>query len=198
MKVHVGIYETPQPTTSGETEKKFHARVQSKGIRRLSEICDTLYGKGINSAQIKAVLDGIAIYIGESLREGYTLDMEEVGIFSLSMATETETNENGEMELKVAVNGVNFRPSPTLRKRIRWTEIYVDKSGLKKKKFTLEERKKKLKHYLENNVYIYVLAYSQLQDCSRYQAEKDLDTFCAEGFLTLSGKKHRKVYTLTP
>jgi len=40
MKVNVGIYETPQPPSSGETEKKFHERIQSKGI---------------NSGQIKAV-----------------------------------------------------------------------------------------------------------------------------------------------
>lgn len=196
MKVNVGIYETPQPSTSGDTAKKFHARVQSKGVRRLSEICDTLYEKGINSAQIKAVLDGIALFVARSLREGYTVEMEEIGILSLSVGTQMKEDEAENPMVEVRINGVNFRSSPTLRKRLRAAEIHVDNERLKKKTTSLEKRKTILNTYLEREPFIHVLGYSKLMACSRYQAKKDLETLLEEGFLKTSGKRNRKVYLL--
>lgn len=194
MNVNVKIYETPQPSSSGETTKRLHTRVQSKGIRRLSDICDTLAEKGINSAQIKAVLDGIAIYISQSLKQGYTVEMEEVGIFSLSVGTETQIDEEDREWIRVGVNGVNFRPSPILRKRLKEVRVEINKDKLKEKTFSWQKKKKILMRYLKENDFIHVLGYSRLMGCSRYRAEKDLETFWKEGVLKLSGEKRRKVY----
>jgi len=196
MKVNVGIYETPQPSTSGETGKKVHARVRSNGIKKLGDICDSLYEKGINSAQIKAVLDGIAIYIGRALKYGYTVEMEEVGIFSLSVGTETRVDDEGKEMIRVAINGVNFRPSPVLRKRIKEAEIEVNKDCLGGNGISQERKKRKLIRYLEENTFIHVLGYSQLIGCSRYRAGKELETFREEGLLKISGKGNRQVYLL--
>lgn len=195
MKVNVGIYETPQSFSGRETEKKLHARVQSNGIRRLTDICDTLVEKGINSAQIKAVLDGIAIYIGKSLRDGYTVEMEEVGIFSLSVGTKERIDEEGQEIMTVGVNGVNFRCSPILKRRISEAQIRVNKERLKEKMISLEKRKSILIRYLEKNSFIHVLGYSQLISCSRYQAEKDLKIFQDEGILKIVELGRRNIYT---
>jgi len=193
MKVNIGIYETPQ-WKACETETKFHARVQSKGIRRLSDICDELLHLGVNSAQIKAVLDAVAKYIAKSLVDGYTIDVEEVGIFSLSVASNLLENTDGSTEIEVKVDKVNFRSSPTLRKRVDKADFEIKNNVLETTMPSLEKRKKMLNNYLMKYGYISILKFSKLVGYSRYQATRDLETFREEGLLKLSGKNTRKVY----
>ncbi|MDL2208144.1 HU family DNA-binding protein [Parabacteroides sp. OttesenSCG-928-O15] len=192
MKVKVGIYQTPQPK-GRENEQLLHARVSSKGTRRLEEICDRLYELGLNSAQIKGILDGLARYIGESLRDGYHIEVEGIGTFSMSVKTQQEADETGEKSVLIQPDGVNFKCSKKLQNMIEQADLQVEKPS-DKMLMPLAKRKKKLSDYLEKNKYINQREYAALTDLTIYQARKDLAEFVEEGFIRLTGGKTRKIY----
>lgn len=193
MNVKVKIYETPKPN---EREGKVlqHARVASKGTRRLDDICDQLVPMGLNTAQIKGILDGVSNYVGKSLREGYHIEVDGLGTFSLSVASRQVINDEDEKVTQIMVDGVNFRCGKELRKRIQETRLVIDKQ--EKKGLPLEKRKKQLLEYIRKNGHISGMEYTRLNDCNRYQMKKDMEIFQSEGIIRSVGSETRKVYVL--
>jgi len=193
MDVRINIYETPKPAgREGETLE--HARVESKGTRKLAEICKELVPKGLNTAQIKGILDGLAVYMGKSLRDGYHIELEDIGIFSLSV--KSRPSENDPKKMTVEVDGVNFKCSPKFKERAKDARLKVNKET-KTKLLPLARRKEKLLAFLAKSGSINIREYAYLNNCTQYRARIDLKTFEEEGIIIRSGNKTHKIYQLT-
>lgn len=192
MDVKINIYETPKPAgREGETLE--HARVESKGTRKLEEICKELVPKGLNTAQIKGILDGLAVYMGKSLRDGYHIELEDIGIFSLSVRSRVSKKDPTKMT--VEVDGVNFKCSSKFKERARKAKLKVNKEA-KPKLLSLARRKEKLLTFLAKNSSINVREYTRLNNCTEYRARIDLKTFEEEGIVVQNGNKTHKIYLL--
>lgn len=188
MDVKIKIFETPKPVgRTGETLQ--HARAQSKGTRTMDDICAKIVPLGLNTAQLKGILDGLAVYIGESLRDGYHIELEDVGTFSLSVKTRPSDNPE---KMAVEVDGVNFRCSKKLMARAKRAKLMLDKQ--QSPSYSLEKRKKRMFEYFRKNASISIMEYVRLNYCSQYQAKKDLDSFEKEGLILRKGKKTHQVY----
>jgi len=190
MKVKVGVYQTPKPT-GREGESLQHARVHSKGTRTMDDICEKIVPLGLNTAQLKGILDGLAVYIGESLRDGYHIELEDIGTFSLSVRTRQADDPE---KMTVEVDGVNFKCSKKLKDRARRTELVPDKKAAPK--FTPAKRKKQLLNYLQKNKSISIIGYTRLNNCSQYQAKKDIGVLVEEGVLVSLGEGTHKTYVI--
>ena len=191
MDVKINIFQTPKPS-GREGEIQEHARVQSKGTRRLVDICEKLIPQGLNTAQIKGILDGLAVYIGESLRDGYHIELEDIGTFSLSVKTHPAEDPK---KMIVEVDSVNFKCSPKLKQRAKRAKLAVHKQSAASR-LPLIKRKKNLLEYLQKNGSISVRGYARLNNCSDYQAKKDLDVFEEERVVELKGKGTHKIYII--
>ncbi|MDH6535257.1 DNA-binding protein [Parabacteroides sp. 52] len=192
MKVKFSLYEIPLPGVHAETSRP-QARVQSKGTIRLEEICSELRELGVNSAQIKAVLDATAKYMGKALVNGYNFELEGIGSFSLSLHSTLVETEKGE-SVQVEAHGVNFRYSPSLKEKINEAQFELIKQS--PVHASLTKRKRQMIGYIETYGYINISKYALLNNCSRYQATKDIEYFEKEGLITSSGMKTHKVYVL--
>lgn len=193
MKVKFRTYETPQPEDA-QREPLTHARVQTRGTVHLDEMCDELRELGINSAQIKAVLDASQRFIYRSLHYGYNVELDGIGTFSLSLRTKPFENAEGEKMMQVKVDNLNFRCNKKLKAKIQDFELEQIKPESKAP--TLLTRKKRMITYLEKHGCINTLEYTAVNNCSYYQARKDLAAFLDEGLLFLSGKGSHKIYLL--
>ncbi len=192
MKVKISLYDIPLPGEQPE-ESRLQARIQSKGTIRLNAICNELRDLGVNSAQIKAVLDAVAKFMGKSLVNGYNFELEGIGTFSLSLHSALIEKEEGEV-VRVKAGGVNFRCGKELKRKIREAEFEQIKQS--PKLTSLKKRRTKMIKYLGSNGYINISKYALLNDCSRYQAGKDLESFMKEEILVSSGSKSHKIYIL--
>ncbi len=190
MDVKIKIFQTPKPAKrAGETLQ--HARVQSKGTRTMDDICAKIIPLGLNTAQLKGILDGLAVYIGESLRDGYHIELEDVGTFSLSVRTRpSDTAE----KMTVEVDGVNFRCCKKLIARAKRANLTLDKQ--QSPSYSLEKRKKQMLEYFRENSSLSIKEYARLNYCSQYQAKKDLDSFEEKGVILQKGKKTHQVYVV--
>jgi len=194
MAIKIKIYETPRPNgRQGETLQ--HARAVSKGTRRMDDICETLIPFGLNTAQIKGILDGLVTYVGKSLQEGYHIELEDLGTFSLSVSSKQIINKSNEPATEITIDGVNFRPGKALKKKIGKAKIEIDKGG-KKPESTFEQRKKKMLAYINKYGHISGMEYTRLNDCTRYMAQKDLSAFLEDKIVTQVGKGTRKMFVI--
>lgn len=194
MKVKFRVYETPQPENM-QREPLSHARVQSRGTVRLNEMCEELQDLGVNSAQIKAVLDASQRFIIRSLQFGYNVELEGIGIFSLSLRSKPYEKETGQKMMRVEVDNLNFRCNKKLKEKVRRFEL--ERIKMKQKSTSgLAACKKRTIAYLEKHGYINCVQYAELNNCTIYKARKDLSTFLNEGLLSTSGKGAHKVYIL--
>lgn len=203
MKIRFGVYETPQPEGT-EGAPRQHARVISKGTMRMDDLCGELRDLGVNSAQIKAVLDATGRFIGKSLTNGYHVDLDDIGAFSLSLrsrvvkkvmseATE-ETQSEGELT-RVTIDRINFKGNPKLLKRIQQS-AELEQVTKTTANSSQKKRKERMLSHLQQHGYISGLKYASINNCSRYQASKDLLAFEAEGLITQKGSGTHRVYML--
>jgi len=192
MNVKFSLYEIPLPGEQTEDSRP-QARVHTNGTIRLNDICNELRDLGVNSAQIKAVLDATAKYLGKSLAHGYNFELEGIGTFSLSLHCDTVQKQTGEA-VRVKAGGVNFRCGRSLKEKVSEVEFRHVKHSSSRS--SLKKRKKQMIDYLEKQGYINISKYALLNNCSRYQARKDIESFVEEELIISSGAKSHKVYVL--
>lgn len=190
MQVKVGIYHTPKPS-GREGENLQHARVHSNGTRTLNDICEKIVPLGLNTAQLKGILDGLAVYIGESLRDGYHIELEDIGTFSLSIKTR---HSDDSKKMLAEVNGVNFKCSKKLKNRAQKANLMPEKEPAPR--LSPDRRKKQLLNYLQNHRSISIREYARLTNCSLYQAKKELNAFEEERVVARMGNGTHKTYVI--
>ena len=188
MSIKFTINETPRP--KGRKGKPLvHARQVSEGTYKLDYICNLISERSaVSSAEVKSVLDSFAWIMEVAFTYGYHLELADLGYFSPSLRTHSKN----ETQNTVEVDGVNFRCSATLLKKLKGIELKQVK--IKKKQKSLEERKERMLEFLEQNGDISPRLYAEYIGCSRYRAEADIKHFLEEGILMKVGYRKRTMY----
>lgn len=207
MKIKFGVYPNPPAPGSEETATQLHGRVISKGTFRLSDLCDDLLELGVNSAQIKAVLDATGRFIRRSLTDGYHVELDGIGTFSLSLRSQyieeekVEIAADGEETIKkegitrLTVDRINFKTNKRLLKQINQNMALMEITPDQPTPGIVYRKQRLLKH-LQKNGFISIRKYAEITNCSRYQSNKDLPAFEQEGLIIRKGNKTHQVYVL--
>lgn len=192
MAIKFKVYSTPKPN-SRSGAKLTHARAVSRGTYDLKRVCDLISERSaVSSAEVKSVLDSFAWVIELALKDGCHVELDDLGYFSPSLKTIPD-KENGNKG-RVFVDGVNYRCSTSLRKKLRQIDLEYVKE--KKKPVDWEARKADLVKYMERWESITPRMYAEAFGCSRYRATLDLQQFVEEGILTKVGYRNKVMYLL--
>ncbi len=196
MEVKFCVYETPKPKDR-KGKPLSHARLLPRGTKHIDDICEFINEvSSLNSADIKGALEALFKYISFQLSHGYNVEMENFGHFSVALRTRQIMDSKGKSAFEVTIEGVNFRCSPRLKRRVM-------KSKLKRVKRNrpvypdLQQRKERMISYLQNYGSINQSKYAEINGCTRYTAQKDFRIFLEENVILPSGKSTHKVYLLT-
>ena len=204
MKINFGVYNNPPVQGSEEPSSQLHGRVISKGTFRLTELCENLRELGVNSAQVKAVLDATSRFISRSLTDGYNVELEGIGTFSLSLRSRLIEEEEGEDEenatmkktvTRLTVDRINFKSNQRLLKQIN-REMELAEINCDQAPPALTYRKQRLLNHMQKNGFISERKYAGINNCSRYLSHKDLITFEQEGLIVRKGNRTHQVYVL--
>lgn len=189
MAIKYSIHETPQPK-GRKTKVLSHARALPNATKKMDDICEMICERAsLSSADVKSVLDSFVWVIDHSLRYGNHVELEDLGYFSPSLRTQ-KTNDG---KMTVRVDGVNFRCSEKLKKKLRDTHLEKQK---KAHSYTLEERKNRMLNYLDRNEDITTPVYAGLNNCSYYKASDDLRKFTETEIICRLGKGTHVMYVL--
>ncbi len=195
MEVKFKVYETPQPKDR-KGKPLYHARLMPRGSKNIYDICEFVSNlSSFSAADVKGILEALFKYITMEMCDGYNVELENFGHFSIALKSKQIINGKGRKLIKTTVDGVNFRCSPRLKKEIK-------KSHLKKmKNRTLpfpdqQIRKKRMIEYLETKGSINLSRYKEINGCTYYCAQKDIQTFLKEEAILPLGVGTHRVYLL--
>lgn len=165
-----------------------------------------LHNRAISPSITTAVLTDIADFLGEMLSMGYTVKLDGLGTYSLSLdfdddkPREMESDDDKMLYRKVTVKDVNYKSDPELVKYInREIDLERDMGGvsrLYKKKYTLEERIERGKQWLESHAFFTLQEYANLNNLSRTTASLELKklTHGADAVFDYTGNGSHKIW----
>lgn len=152
-----------------------------------------------SSGCVLGVLQEVTDAIVSHLRAGQNVRLDELGTFSLGLASREVTDRKEIRAASVEIKKVNFRPVPDLVKRVRMeTNILRAEFGFMPtvKKYTKEQRWELLRSYLQEHGFITRLAYSEWLGLARTTADNELRKWNEEKKLAREGKHSHVVYVL--
>lgn len=142
------------------------------------------YSRSLPESTITAVLTDVADTLAKMLAMGYTVKLDDLGTFSLSLdfaddkPKEIIDDADKMTYRKVTVKDVNYKADHELIKHIK-ADIDLERdmggvSRLYKKKYTLEERIKRGKEWLDTHTFFTLQEYANMNNLSRTTASLEL------------------------
>ena len=189
-------------------ERRVYPKLDAYRLLDAEEFIEKMhsYDRAISPSVIRAVLMNLSDTLKRMLSLGYTVKVDELGTFSLSLDFDDDKPKvmqqaDDKMAYRhVTVKNVNFKVDPSLLKDLRnETELEREMSGvkvIKKQLFTLEQRIERALAVIERDGFIGLTDYAAINNLSRTSASQELKQICAnpEGPLDTKGRGSHKVW----
>ena len=143
---------------------------------------------------VVAVLDALGREVSEALLDGRTVQMDEIGSFSLKLGLrEPKHLEDRVTGQDVVVRGVCFRPCKQMKEALRGAEI-VSGGHAVRTLLTRDIVERRLRIFFKDHDCIYRSQMESLCECSKHLALKYLNELVDEGKLRALGRKNSRFY----
>ena len=132
--------------------------------------------------------------MADKLEEGYIVELEGIGFFSLSLSSRPVMDKSEIRSESIHFRSVNFRCGKYLKKKLKTMHL----ERMPETQSTLpsfEERLRRLTNHLNTHHYITCGDYRELTGCSKYRALQDLNKLIDEGKLAKHGYRSTRVYS---
>ena len=200
------LQEMPDVRQTGE--RRVYPKLDAYRLLDAEELIEKMhsYDRAISPSVIRAVLMNLSDTLKRMLSQGYTVKVDELGTFSLSLDFDDDKPKvmqqaDDKMAYRhVTVKNVNFKVDPSLLKDLRYeTELEREMSGvkvIKKQLFTLEQRIERALAVIERDGFIGLTDYAAINNLSRTSASQELKQICADpdGSLEAKGRGSHKVW----
>lgn len=180
MGAKYALYENPNPKGDGE-KQPLHARIVPKGTVRTQEIAEQIAdGSGYSTATTKGMLDALAKIIARNLRQGYTVELEDLGSFSLSLKCRPVMDKKELRSWSVRFGNIHFKGSKKMKNQLRSIDLERD-SEAKATLYSPEQRKGRVLLTLQEREYFTTAQYMRLNGCTRSTAARDIKEMIESG-----------------
>lgn len=195
MTARYDLYLNP-PSEEGKEERPLHARIVPYGTistQRLAE--EIAYGTSFTPGDVVGVLEMLALKTADYLSQGYWVNLNGLGIFSISLKCRPVFRKDEIRSASVHFKQVNFRAGSELRKRMSGIVLErnpippVPSSGI-----NMEEANRLLDDYFTSNPFISRTDFSRLSGLPPTAALKVLNHLIGAGQLRRYGVGRTVVY----
>lgn len=176
-------------------EQPLHARLVAHETVSITEMMD--YAREystFSTSDIKGALELISQLLEKGLRDGYNVQVDGIGYFSVSLECRPVMDKKEIRSPSIRFRQVNFRLDKKMKGRLQ-TMPLERLSEEKKPVFSAEQRRQRLWNYLDRHYFISTRHYMGLNHCTKYQALKDLKEHVAAGKLKPVGERNSRLYT---
>ena len=180
------------PDMQNKGKKRVYPKLVANRALSTKEFIDKMhsYNHALSESVVGAVLEDVSDTLMRMLSMGYTVKLDGIGTFSLSLdfndekPVEMKSEEDKMLYRKVTVKDVNYKASPQLVKKLKYeTDLERDMGGvsrLYKKMYTQEERIQRALKVIEQNGFICLTDYASINNLSRAVASKDLKAITSD------------------
>ena len=152
MSAYYDLYQTPDPLGENRNEPRLHARILPRGTISADKFRELVAkATGFSPAILDGTLQAVTDELYSWLSEGWTVEVGELGYFSVSLKCDRQVTDKKEIRSpSVHFQNVNLRLGSKFRNRFNTMELerkaspYVSRSLMGE-----EERKEKLLLHLD-------------------------------------------------
>jgi len=124
MPITYKIVKQCDPGVKGGGTGKYYARACKRNKQSLVQICNIISKQSsFSPADVVGVLYSFLSLFPDLLKGGYTLDLEPLGIFSVSIKSKGELQKEKVSSRSITGVQINFRPSVKLKKEMKDAEF---------------------------------------------------------------------------
>ena len=186
MAANYKLVRNPDPANSDKL-KPLHPRIKSLGTLSIEQLADRAQGRSsLSPATIKSALLVISDLLQETLREGYNVNLNNIGYFSVSLKSRPVMEKNEIRSESVHFSHVNFRCAQELKDKLSTMEVTRAQS-VTVPNLSQTEKELRLKKHFEQKLNLTTTEYMNLTYCSRQKALKELKSLVQEDKITKIG-----------
>lgn len=197
MSAYYDLYQTPDPLGENRNEPRLHARILPRGTISADKFRELVAkATGFSPAILDGTLQAVTDELYSWLSEGWTVEVGELGYFSVSLKCDRQVTDKKEIRSpSVHFQNVNLRLGSKFRNRFNTMELerkaspYVSRSLMGE-----EERKEKLLLHLDKYGCITRADYESITGLVKHRAVSDLNRYFAEGMIRKYGSGKTVVY----
>lgn len=198
------------PDMEGKGKRRVYPKLKANRLLKndelVKEVCS--YHRAVSQSVIEGVLMSVVDVVRRKLSQGYTVKIDDLGVFSLSLAfndgkpTEMASDDDRMTRRKVEVSNVNFKADSKLIKKLRVeTELKRESTGVtqvSQSPFSREERISNALEVIGRNGFIKLREYASINNLNRTYASEDLKEICDDpnSPITWTGSGSHKVWIM--
>lgn len=196
------------PDMQGDGKRKIYPKLDAFRLLDTEDFVKEIhnYHHVYSTSLIESVLMDVADVLRRKLTDGYTVKIDDIGTFSLSLMfndkkpDELVREDDRMMRRGVEVSNVNFKVDPKLLRRLkRETHLEREVPGVKKItkcEYTREQRIERALGVIKRHGFITLTDYASINTLSRTYASQDLKEISSDPTspITSAGRGSHKVW----
>ena len=194
MQIKFDLYKNPEK--EGVEVPKLHAKVITKDVITTRDLRDTINKKcTVAPADVAAVLTALSSEMFEALSNGYSVHLEGLGHFSLSLRCAPDVNPKHVSTSDISVKGIRFLPDKELSEKFKTVEFERLKDASRhSEKMELSEIMEKMDRYFTDNQFIRRQDFEKMTGFNKSKALRTLKALVNDGVLKNVGTKQMPMY----
>ena len=182
--------------TGTATEKNPHVAVTvvNSKLTTTKELAEYInFACSVTESDVAAVLQALGKCVCDELLDGNRVELEHLGIFSLSLTCGNKRLEDRVTKKDIRVKNILFTPCAEMKAAMRTADI-VSGGPNPNKRLSDEVIERRLIKYFEEHEYMQRRDFESVCECSRYTATKKLKELVKAGKLRAMGAKNVRFY----
>ena len=194
MPIKFDLYKNPEK--EGVEVPKLHAKVITKDVITTKDLRDTINKKcTVAPADVAAVLTALSSEMFEALSNGYSVHLEGLGHFSLSLRCAPDVNPKHVSTSDISVKGIRFLPDKELSEKFKTVEFERLKDASRhSEKMELSEIMEKMDRYFTDNQFMRRQDFEKMTGFNKSKALRTLKGLVNDGVLKNVGTKQMPMY----
>lgn len=194
MAVQFDLFENPQ--REGNDTPKYHARVITKDMVTTKNMSQSISKKcTVTAADVSGVLISLVDEIYDALSKGYSVHVDELGYFTLSLKCSPDVDFKHVSGSDIKVRTINFIPEKDFAERFRTVRFERETShGHHSEKLTDSEIHDKLREYFAVHHFITRGEFDKLTGFNKVKSLRRIRQLIEEGMLLNAGTRYQPVY----
>lgn len=194
MPIKFDLYKNPEK--EGVEVPKLHAKVITKDVITTKDLRDTINKKcTVAPADVAAVLTALSSEMFEALSNGYSVHLEGLGHFSLSLRCAPDVNPKHVSTSDISVKGIRFLPDKELSEKFKTVEFERLKDASRhSEKMELSEIMEKMDRYFTDNQFMRRQDFEKMTGFNKSKALRTLKALVNDGVLKNVGTKQMPMY----
>lgn len=196
MEIEYDLYENPG--MEGGDSPRLHAKVVTKDVMTTKNLCEYITMKcTATPADVAAVLTAISDELYDALSDGYSVHIDGLGYFSLSLSCNSEAGSRNMDNVDVWVRGIKFVPEKVFVEKFGTANLVrVKDESRHSEKMSDDEVMKRLETYFAKSQYMQRSDFEKLTGFNLSKSSRYIKRLVDDGVLKNISSKFHPVYVL--